>query len=490
MSVAGRDAGHRGRLPRPAGARAIGRDQDMTGKRLHPTRTSPSEGFGRRLRGYREAAGLSQVALAGDALHPSYVSQLESGRRAPTDAAVALLAERLQVAPEVLVGADADDDTELAGTVALAEAALGLGRAEEACTLLEPHAARLGALVRGRLGARFARTYATALERCGRLEAAIGVLEQLVDAAAARGASPSTELVVSLMRCCRDAGDLGRAIDLGEAARARLHQGASPDLAAHAELVSTLAGVYSERGDLVRASLLLDELMARVDRSGTLEEQASAYWNGAITAVERGRAGEGLLLCDQATLLTRLTSDLRAQARLAVTQAWVLLAQQPPRADEARGLLRHAMPRLRQHDTSLSVASAETELARCELLLGRPAVAARLARSALGRLSPEHLVERARALAALGEALHAGGDVAAGLVALDESAALLREAGASRESAAAWRHLSDVHAARGDAERALAAARVALDQLGLRATTLEITTRATRTAARVGARSS
>jgi tetratricopeptide (TPR) repeat protein len=429
------------------------------------------------------------MALAGDALHPSYVSQLESGRRAPTEAAVALLAERLQVQPEVLTGV-ADDDVELAGTVALAEAALGLGRAEEARALLEPHAARLRPRTRAGLDTRLAYAYATALERCGRLEAAIGVLEQLVDSAAARGASPSTELVVSLMRCSRDAGDLARAVDVGEAARARLHRGASPDLAAHAELVSTLAGVYSERGDLVRASLLLDEIMTRADQSGSLEEQASAYWNAAITAVERGRADEAVLLCDQATLLTRLTSDLRAQARLAVTQAWVLLAQQPPRASDARTLLRDAMPRLRQHDTSLSVASAETELARCELLLGRPSVAARVARSALGRLSPEHLVERARALAALGEALHAGGDADAGLIALDESAALLSQAGASRESAAAWRHLSDVHAARGDTERALGAAHQALDLLGLRGTAPDTIPSAALTTARAGSGSS
>jgi tetratricopeptide (TPR) repeat protein len=447
----------------------------MTSRQLHPTRTAPADGFGRRLRGLREAAGLSQVALAGTALHPSYVSQLESGRRAPTEAVVALLAERLDVAPEKLLGPRPDDDARFAGTLALAEAALGLGRADEALALLEPLAAQLSdsALRRGGAPVRLATAYATALERRGRVEQAVGVLETLLDAAEARGESPSTELVVSLMRCCRDAGDLGRAVDVGEAARSRLQRVASPDLAAHAELVSTLAGVCSERGDVVRASLLIDELVARADEVGTLEDQASAYWNAAVTAVERGRSDEGLLLCDQAALLTRLTADLRAQARLAVTQAWVLLAQTPPRAHEARALLRDTLPGLRQHDTSLSVASAETELARCELLLGRPAVAVRVARSALRRLSPEHRVERARALAALGEALHVDGEPDAGLVALDESAALLSEAGASRESAAAWRHLSDVHAARGDVQRALAAARQALDLLGLRATAAE-----------------
>ncbi len=40
--------------------------------------------FGERLRTLREAAGLSQTALAGDRFSPSYLSHLESGRREPT----------------------------------------------------------------------------------------------------------------------------------------------------------------------------------------------------------------------------------------------------------------------------------------------------------------------------------------------------------------------------------------------------------------------
>jgi transcriptional regulator with XRE-family HTH domain len=448
-------------------------DSTMTGRRLHPTRTAPAEGFGRRLRRLREQAGLSQVALAGEALHPSYVSQLESGRRAPTDAVVAVLATRLHVPVDDLLGDSPDDDTDLAGAVALAEAALGLGRPDEARALLEPEAERItpAAVAGAVLVHRLAAAYATSLERLGRLDDAIRLLELMRDAAELRGSAPTTELLVALMRCSRDAGDLARAIDVGESARARLNGRPSADLAVHAELVSTLAGVYSERGDVVRAAVLLEELMHHTDREGTLEQQASAYWNAAITAVERGRADEGLLLCDQAALLVQLTADLRSQARLAVTQAWVLLAQSPPRAHEARELLRAALPRLRQHDSGLSVASAETELARSELMLGRPEVAARVARSSLRRLSPDHRVERARAVAVLGEALQATGDLEAGLVALDESAVLLAEAGAGRESAAAWRHLSDVHLASGDTLRALTAAQHALDCLGVRART-------------------
>jgi transcriptional regulator with XRE-family HTH domain len=48
-----------------------------------------------RVRQARLAAGLSQTALAGDALSPSYISLIESGRREPTDAARGVIAARL-----------------------------------------------------------------------------------------------------------------------------------------------------------------------------------------------------------------------------------------------------------------------------------------------------------------------------------------------------------------------------------------------------------
>ncbi len=68
-------------------------------------------------------------------------------------------------------------------------------------------------------------------------------------------------------------------------------------------------------------------------------------------------------------------------------------------------MLRTALPRLRQYGGALTVARAETELARCELLLTRPEVARRHARSALTRLGDASRIERARALAALFRAI-------------------------------------------------------------------------------------
>ncbi len=423
--------------------------------------------FGARLRRLRTTAGLSQVVLAGDELHPSYISLLEAGRRVPTPDALAVLARRLGVSVGELSG---DVDHDLEGPLVLAEAALGLGRPGEAVTLLEPWSAGLTPqrLSTSPLAFRAGETYAAGLERVGRLDDAIRVLETLRAAVDVTGRGDAwLGVTVSLVRCYRDAGDVARAVDVGELALSRLAGLTSPRLVQHAVLVSTLAGAYAERGDLTRAAALLDDLLDETSRGGSPEQQASAYWNAAITAAERGRPTDGLVLADQATRLLAVGDDLRSRARVQVAKAWILLAQDPPRAAEARALLRETLPLLRQYDGNLSVASAETELARCELVLGRPEVALRHARSALRTLSLEHPVERARALTALGSALLATGDREAGLVALDEGADCLERAQAPRQAAAVWRQLAEVFKSQGDAVRALAATERALTAVGL-----------------------
>lgn len=421
--------------------------------------------FGARLRRLREAAGLSQTALAGDDLHPSYISLLESGRRTATPAALEVIARRLGVGVDELTGSTGRD---LEAPVALAESALGLGRPEEALDLLDQVDLDTAALDRSPLLLRAARARATALERLGRLQDAIVLLERCSDAYDASPASPERlDVLVALLRCYRNAGDLDRAIDVGERERARLQQLLSGRLHTHAALISTLASAYSERGDFVRSAVLLDDLIEETTLHGTLEEQASAYWNAAITATERGNASEGLHLAEQAATLLSVGSNLRSRARMRVTKAWVLLAQDPPRAQEARALLREALPELRQHDGEFVVAEAETELARCEVILGRPEVARRHAQSALRRLSNDQCIERARALAALGSALLQSGDAEGGATALDEAAALLEDVKASRQAAAVWRQLVEVHKAAGDAVRALEAAEKAMSVVGL-----------------------
>ncbi len=84
--------------------------------------------FGRRLRRARLDAQMSQLELAGDAYTNSYVSYLESGRRAPTSDVAAYLAARLGTTPAALgfVHGDATDlDTRIALELLVGDKAIG-----------------------------------------------------------------------------------------------------------------------------------------------------------------------------------------------------------------------------------------------------------------------------------------------------------------------------------------------------------------------------
>jgi tetratricopeptide (TPR) repeat protein len=180
------------------------------------------------------------------------------------------------------------------------------GRPTEAVALLEPVVARVvwDTLVTDLTAFRACEVYAGALERSGRLDDATATLERLrAVAETAPARLPWLPVVGSLVRCYREAGDLSRAVDLGEAALRRYNELRLDGLGGHGALVSTLAGAYSERGDHLRAKVVLDELIALTEHSGSLDDRGYAYWNAAVTAAERGHVGDGLRLAERAAAL-------------------------------------------------------------------------------------------------------------------------------------------------------------------------------------------
>jgi transcriptional regulator with XRE-family HTH domain len=431
------------------------------------------ETFGVRLQAAREAAGLTQRSLAARAaLDGSYVSLLESGARRATVRAATALATALAIDADDLLGRPV-----LAVQKALVLAGMELenGQPAAAAARLEPLIARLSddALLADRGMVDALSMLATALERSARLAEAVALWERL-RALAERSPERVAYLpaVQALLRCYRDLGDKARAIELGEVALQRSRALGLPlSDVEMAKMVSTLAGVYMERGDAARAKGLLDELALESEKAGSRESQGYALWNAAINAVESGHAAEGRRLAERASGLLAESADDRSRARVRVTQAWVLLGQDPPQPSDARRILRQALPELRKHAGAGSVASAEVELARCELLLGRPDVAARHAKSALRRLGTPGetgpLMGRARACAALGAAMFAGGESAAGLLELERAADELRALDASPAAAALWRELSQVYASAGQTGLAWDAAMRALDVAGV-----------------------
>lgn len=131
-----------------------------------------------RVRQARLAAGLSQTALAGDALSPSYISLIESGRREPTDAALGVIAERLGSTVEYLKHGD-EGPAEARAKLALDYARLDLVSGEASSARDRILALDLEPVTRQvRVEALLA--LAQAHEMLGDLESAVGVLEPLL----------------------------------------------------------------------------------------------------------------------------------------------------------------------------------------------------------------------------------------------------------------------------------------------------------------------
>jgi transcriptional regulator with XRE-family HTH domain len=425
--------------------------------------------LGRRLRQERLRRGLSQSDLAGDGVSASYVSLVESGKREPTPQVIEKLAERLAVDPELLrtgVSSSAADQARM--DLAFAKLTLEQGDAEHAASLLDRVVAdkRLDADPRLRFAARLAR--AEALERLGSLDQAVKELEGLRgEAQKAPSELPWLPVVLVLSRCYREAGDLQAAIDVATTALEHYEVLGLRGLDGHPQLVATLALAHFDRGDLLKAQTLLDDLLATApagDRIG----RAAAHWNAAVVAAGRGRAGEALRLSERAAALLAENAEERLVARLKVTRAWIHLAQDPPEAGEAKRLLQAALPALQMYDSAGTVAGAEVELSKAETLLGNFVAAELAAESALQKLGGEHSLEIARARAALGGSNLAGGRLREARSNLDAAAELLEHVGAAREAAALWREIADVSIALGDTERAVAAYKKALDAAGLR----------------------
>lgn len=422
------------------------------------------EAFGRRLRRLRQQSALSQTQLAGGDMSPSYISLLEAGKRAPTQAVVGCLAERLGCDPQLLTeGVRAADAADLELQLRYAELALQSGEAAEARERFRLLVERdLETPDHVRAAARWGR--ARALEAAGEIEAAIAAYEELREEAEARPSGlPWLPCVIALCRCYREVGDLTRSIELGEHARARVAEYGLAGTDLEVELGSTLVGSYHERGDMVRARLLADQVIETAERLGSARARGAAYWNASLVADDMGRSVEGLQLAERALALYAHGEDARNLSRLRTAYAGLLLRQDPPRPIEARPLLEAAAGQLADRGSEVDLAYVETELARAELLLGSPDLAVDMAQRALGRLDPQPRLEAARALLVLGHAHFARGDEAAALLAYARATHDLAAMGASRQAAVGWRELAEVFSSLGRVQEALDSYRRAAD---------------------------
>lgn len=420
-----------------------------------------------RLRELRQAAGLSQTALAGDAFSPSYISLIEAGRRIPTDAALEVLAARLDTTVDYLKHGDTAPSE--------ARARLEIDFAKLALVDGDPAQARdrLAALDLGLIApahhTEILLTLARAHEALGDLEAAVGVLEPLLGRLRRRGqhldvAAVANALVASYL----EAGDLHRAIDIGERVAEELEEAGLTGTDEHLRLASTVLWAYVERGDLLYATHRASDLIAQADAHGTPRGRGSVYWNAALVAEERRDFALAHQFTARALALLGEGAPGRDIPRLRLNYAWLLLRSEPPEPQEALRQLDRAEEGLSAVGSEIELSRVEVERSRAHLMLGDVAASERWARAALERLDGAPRLETAVAHLALGDALHVAGREQEAAAAYGWAADMLGMMSASRQSAAAWRELGDRFMGRGDTARAAEAFDRALSEAGFR----------------------
>ncbi|WNB84610.1 helix-turn-helix transcriptional regulator [Cellulomonas sp. ATA003] len=420
-----------------------------------------------RVRELRLAAGLSQTALAGESFSPSYISLIEAGRRVPTDAALEVLAARLDTTADYLRHGDTAPSE--------AKARLEVDYAKLALIDGDPVQARdrLLALdldvIAPSHHTEILLTLARAHEALGDLEASVAVLEPLLARLRKREqhldvAAVANELVASYL----DAGDLHRSIDIGELVAGELEAAGLIGTDEHLRLASTVLWAYVERGDMLYATHRVAELVEQADAHGTPRGRGSVYWNAALVAEERRDFALAHTYTTRALALLGESSGGRDIPRLRLNYAWLLLRSEPPQPAEALRQLDAAGEQLSAVGSEVDFARVEVERSRAHLMLGDVEESERWARAAVARLEGSARLEAAVAHLALGDALYAAHREQDAAAAYGWAADMLGMMSASRQSAAAWRELGDRFLSRGDTARAAAAFDRALSEAGFR----------------------
>ena len=418
----------------------------------------PPDSLGSRVRALRIERGWSQSNLARDLVSTSYISLIEAGRRVPERAVLEALAARLECTVAYLesgVDVAAAQETEL--RLRFAELALANGDPTEARARLEEVAASETAT--GAQRARAVWGLARAEEACGDLDRAIDHLESIIDGVR-RGEDAGPGLTVLLTQQCRlyrEAGDLARSVEVGERALAEVHELGLAGTDEEVRLASTLVAAHWERGDLLTARRLAEDVIARAEHNGSRRARGSAYWNASLVLEARGDLPRAVELAGRALAMFAEEVDERSLARLRTDCAWLLLRQDPPDVDRAGELLSQSYRALTAANIGTDLAYCETEMARVELHRGQSDRATEHALRALSRLRGSDSPEHGRARLVLGQAMLLKGLRDDGLRECRRAADHLRAVGATRQAIGVWREIADTLVRLGQTEEALAA---------------------------------
>lgn len=417
---------------------------------IHPQSRPP-------IRALRLARGLTQAQLAGDDFTKGFVSQLESGRTRLSLRAAQVLAGRLGVAVDDLIGTDTRVTTR----------DLDIVRAERELAAGDPGAAlRLarGLPIEGGHRGRILRLQGRALLALDRASEALRPLDTalvefraraqrdlavrtLYDIALAHARlDESDEGLVVGLECLRalEAGDLiDRTLELqvrtflgatyvrrGDFALADAQMERAVELArdvtsfeAQAQLYAGLAQTAHDRGDPGQAEVFWSRSLEALEHLGREQAVAETWSNLALTRIEQGRLPEAREALANADELASRLNHVRLRAYLEVARAKIALADR--RNVEAEAIAdsvardRNARPRAR----------IEALLLIADSLAARKVPKQRVVtayEAALAAAVNEPAGDRARILRQLADALEAANDTARALERMREALELLR----------------------------------------------------------------
>jgi len=279
-------------------------------------------GFGARLRATRKRLGLSQAELGGDRYTGSYISHLESGRRAATADVIEFLAMRMGVTsdelgmePALPEPLDNVDDTHALEHLLVAERAWhdrDWVTAGELATRAAATALQSGQPVR-HWQALYVQTQAALAE--GDYADAIHYAEQLANHQVAAGSSTLRAQALCLSATAHRVGD--------ELPMALVHAGQAVELAHDAPpivLADALMCLISAALESGRPTAESDRLCRRLEDVSLHVESGHArgviYWALGTAAYKAGNVTKGLELHDLAMELLSPRRDLRMWLRL------------------------------------------------------------------------------------------------------------------------------------------------------------------------------
>jgi tetratricopeptide (TPR) repeat protein len=438
--------------------------------------------IGQRLRQQRQKRGMNQQDLVSPDISASYISLIETGKRVPSEGVLESLAERVGCSVEYLrTGRDDYKVKELELKIAFGDMALRGGSTGEA---LEAYSEALTAVAllddaarrRARIG------QALALEGLGRLEPALALLSELfADRETVAGSAEWGQIAIALTRCYRDAGDLVLSVEIGERALRALDALGLDATDDHWRLGSVLIDCYRLRGDLTRAHMLADRLLATAEQPGSPVARGTVYWNAALVAQARHRTDEALTLAERALMLMSETDSAHHQAVLKKVCGELLLDSGREQALQAKQMLEQAQEVMVAVGTTLEQARGDIALAKALLALGEPDRAAEHASRALGLLRSQRPHQGAEARTVLAQAQFDRGQADRAHASLRAAERQLELLAPARSNAEVWRRIADLWHRHGQVPEALTAYQKALTQAGVPA---DVSVRATPPAVR------